>query len=38
MPGFLFVHSWVESGMRWLLKRWWFWTGAGFMLVAVCAG
>jgi hypothetical protein len=24
--------------MRWLLKRWWFWAGAGFMLVAVCAG
>jgi hypothetical protein len=24
--------------MRWVLKRWWFWTGAGFMLVAVCAG
>jgi hypothetical protein len=24
--------------MRWLLKRWWFWGGAGFMLVAVCAG
>jgi len=24
--------------MRWLLKRWWFWTGAGFMLVAVVAG
>jgi hypothetical protein len=26
------------SGMRWLLKRWWFWAGAGFMLVAVVAG
>jgi hypothetical protein len=38
MPGFLFAQSWVESGMRWLLKRWWFWGGAGFMLVAVCAG
>jgi hypothetical protein len=24
--------------MHWLLKRWWFWTGTGFMLVAVCAG
>jgi hypothetical protein len=24
--------------MRWLLKHWWFWAGAGFMLVAVCAG
>ena len=24
--------------MRWLLKRWWFWAGAGFMLVAVVAG
>jgi hypothetical protein len=24
--------------MRWLLKRWWFWGGTGFMLVAVCAG
>jgi hypothetical protein len=24
--------------MRWLLKRWWFWAGAGFMLVAVAAG
>jgi hypothetical protein len=24
--------------MGWLLKRWWFWGGAGFMLVAVCAG
>jgi hypothetical protein len=24
--------------MRWLLKRWWFWAGTGFMLVAVCAG
>jgi len=24
--------------MRWLLKRWWFWAGAGFTLVAVCAG
>jgi len=24
--------------MRWLLKRWWFWAGAGFMLVAVCVG
>jgi hypothetical protein len=38
MPGFLFAHSSVESGMRWLLKRWWFWAGTGFMLVAVCAG
>jgi hypothetical protein len=28
----------IESGMRWLLKRWWFWSGAGFMLVAVVAG
>jgi hypothetical protein len=26
------------NGMRWLLKRWWFWGGAGFMLVAVCVG
>jgi len=24
--------------MRWLLKRSWFWPGAAFMLVAVCAG
>jgi hypothetical protein len=24
--------------MCWLLKRWWFWTWTGFMLVAVCAG
>jgi hypothetical protein len=24
--------------MRRLLKRWGFWAGAGFMLVAVCAG
>jgi len=24
--------------MRWLLKRWWFWGGIGFMLIAVCAG
>jgi hypothetical protein len=24
--------------MRWLLKRWWFWAGTGFMLVAVMAG
>jgi len=24
--------------MRWLLKRWWFWTEIGFMLVALCAG
>jgi hypothetical protein len=24
--------------MNWLLKRWWFWAGTGFMLVAVCAG
>jgi hypothetical protein len=24
--------------MRWLLKRWWFWAGTGFMLVAACAG
>ncbi|HEV3081683.1 MAG TPA: hypothetical protein VGY66_18030 [Gemmataceae bacterium] len=24
--------------MRWLLKRWWFWAGTGFMLVAVVAG
>jgi hypothetical protein len=24
--------------MRWLLKRWCFWGGAGFMLVAVCVG
>jgi hypothetical protein len=24
--------------MRWLLKRWWFWTGAGFILVAIAAG
>jgi hypothetical protein len=24
--------------MRWLLKRWWFWAGTGFILVAVCAG
>ena len=28
----------AESGMRWLLKRWWFWTGAGFMLVAIVTG
>jgi hypothetical protein len=26
------------NGMRWLLKRWWFWAGAAFMLVAVGAG
>jgi len=24
--------------MRWLLKRWRFWAGTAFMLVAVCAG
>jgi hypothetical protein len=24
--------------MRWLMKRWWFWAGTGFMLVAVVAG
>ena|SRR5438132_4750034 len=24
--------------MRWLLKRWWFWAGTGFMLVAFVAG
>ncbi|HEV3447833.1 MAG TPA: hypothetical protein VG099_24565 [Gemmataceae bacterium] len=24
--------------MRWLLKRWWFWLGSLFMLVAICAG
>jgi hypothetical protein len=24
--------------MGWLLKRWWFWTGTGFILVAVVAG
>jgi hypothetical protein len=24
--------------MRWVLKRWWFWAGAGFMLVAIVAG
>jgi len=24
--------------MRWLLKRWWFWAGTGFILVTVCAG
>src|SRR6266446_3410731 len=24
--------------MRWLLKRWWFWGGMLFMLVATCAG
>jgi len=24
--------------MCWLLKRWWFWAGTGFMLIAVCAG
>jgi hypothetical protein len=24
--------------MGWLLKRWWFWAGTAFMLVAVCAG
>jgi hypothetical protein len=24
--------------MRWLLKRWWFWGGTGFMLVALVAG
>jgi hypothetical protein len=24
--------------MGWLLKRWWFWAGAGFMLVAAGAG
>jgi hypothetical protein len=24
--------------MRWLLKRWQFWGGMGFMLVALCAG
>src|SRR5438445_11646346 len=23
------------NGMHWLLKRWWFWVGTGFMLVAV---
>jgi hypothetical protein len=38
MPGFIFAQSAVESGMRWLLKRWWFWAGTGFMLVAACAG
>ena len=24
--------------MRWLLKRWWFWGGTAFMLVAVATG
>jgi hypothetical protein len=24
--------------MRWLLKRWWFWGGTGFVLVAVAMG
>jgi hypothetical protein len=24
--------------MRWLLKRWWFWAGAAFILVAIVAG
>jgi hypothetical protein len=24
--------------MRWLLKRWWFWAGTAFMLVAVSGG
>jgi hypothetical protein len=24
--------------MRWLLKRWWFWAGTAFMLVAAVAG
>src|ERR1700737_3614484 len=24
--------------MRWLLKRWWFWTGAGVILVAKAVG
>jgi hypothetical protein len=24
--------------MRWLLKRWWFWAGTGFMLVALVVG
>jgi hypothetical protein len=28
----------AESGMRWLLRCWWFWAGAGFMLVAVVVG
>jgi hypothetical protein len=31
-------HQVELNGMRWLLKRWWFWGGAGFMLVAVAAG
>jgi hypothetical protein len=26
------------SGMRWLLKRWWFWAGTGLVLVALLAG
>ena len=28
----------VESGMRWLLKRWWLSAGTGFMLVALVVG
>jgi hypothetical protein len=24
--------------MRWLLKRWWFWAGPGFILVALAVG
>jgi hypothetical protein len=24
--------------MRWLLRRWWFWAGTGFILVAIAAG
>jgi len=24
--------------MRWLLRRWWFWAGTGFILVAILAG
>ena len=31
-------HQMGLSGMRWLLKRWWFWAVAGFVLVAVMAG
>jgi hypothetical protein len=36
MPGFLFAQSWVESGMRWLLKRWWFWLIVAIVLALFC--
>jgi hypothetical protein len=35
MPGFLFAHSSVESGMRWLLKRWYVWLVLFFLLMGI---